>query len=456
MKETTYRKYLLTVLLVIQAFNYLDGLAMGLVSQNIKMELHLSDTELGFLTGIAFWLFYSTMGIPIARWADAGNRVTIISLTLGIWSVMVALCGKAANFAQLLLVRVCVAVGEAGCIPPAHSLISDYFTRGERPRALAIYMLGGPMSMTFGYFLAGWLNELYGWRAMFIMLGLPGLGLAAVAWLTLKEPRLAIGDKTVVSPFPRRDTTTQRSNRTSLGQVFSILWKMAAFRHLLISFAVISFFVSGILQWQPAFFVRSYGLKTGELGTWFAVVYGLGGMLGTYTSGELVSRFATNNECLQLRAMAVLTCVFGVFSALIYLAPNRYWAFGLLAIAAVTGNAVNGPVFAAIQSLVPSHMRATSIALIYLVANLVGTGLGPLAVGALSDAMRPWAGDESLRYALLVLCPGYLWGGWHLWRAGRTVGRDLETSQGVADTASADAKATVHSGFDKAHAYPKY
>jgi len=158
MKEAVYKNYLLIILLVIQAFNYVDRQALGLLLQDIKIDLHLSDIELGSLTGIAFALFYSVMGIPIARWADRGNRVTIISITVALWSVMVALCGIASSFMQLLLIRIGVAVGEAGCIPPANSLIADYFARAERPRAFAIYMLGGPMSVVIGFF-SGWLAE---------------------------------------------------------------------------------------------------------------------------------------------------------------------------------------------------------------------------------------------------------------------------------------------------------
>src|SRR5882672_8968801 len=163
MKESVYKNYLLTVLLAVYAFNAVDRLALGLVLQNIKSDLALSDTQLGFLTGIAFALFYSVMGIPIARWADRGDRVTIISITTTLWSVAVILCGVAGTFLQLLLIRIGVAVGEAGCIPAANSLIPDYFTRSERPRAVGIYMLAGAISVLVGYMLGGWLNQIYGW-----------------------------------------------------------------------------------------------------------------------------------------------------------------------------------------------------------------------------------------------------------------------------------------------------
>lgn len=410
-----YRSYLLGILLTILAFNFVDRLALGLVLQDIKVDLDLSDTQLGFLSGIAFALFYSVMGIPIARWADRGNRITIIWITTLLWSVAVALCGAAMSFVQLALIRVGVAVGEAGCIPPGHSLIADTFNRAQRPRAVAIYMLGGPVSMVIGYFLAGWLNQFYGWRTTFILLGLPGVLLAALARFTLREPRLERSSALM----------TPCAAEPSLKEVCAVLWRNTTFRHLLLCFSVVYFFGYGIFQWQPAFFVRTYGLETGTLGTWFAGILGLGGILGTYWGGELAARRAANNECLQLRAMAVAYAAFGVLSIFIYFSPNQYCAFAFLALATIGGATANGPLFATIQSLVPQHMRATSIALIYLFANLIGMGLGPLAAGALSDALRPYFGEQSLRYSLLILTPGYGWAAWHLWRARRTVTRDL-------------------------------
>jgi MFS family permease len=414
MKGAPYRNYLLCLLLIIYAFSAVDRLALGLVLQDIKADLHLSDSQLGFLTGIAFALFYSIMGIPIARWADRGNRVTILSLTVALLSVMVALCGAVASFVQLLLIRIGAAVGEAGCAPSANSLIADYFVRAERPRAVAIYMLGGALSGLIGYFLAGWLNEFYGWRAMFMMLGLPGLGLASLTWFSLREPRT----EKITAAAPS-------SAELSLKEVCATLWANRTFRHLLICFSIVCFFGYGIGQWQAAFFIRTYGIKTGELGTWLAAICGIGGMAGTYLGGEWASRRAANNERLQFKAMAIVCCGLGAISALIYLASNHYVAFGLMGLLAVGGASIGGPQFAAIQTLVPERMRATSIALIYLAANLIGMGLGPLAVGLLSDALRPWAGEQSLRYSLLALCPGYLLGGWQLWQASRTVTQDL-------------------------------
>ena len=159
MSDRLYKKYLLLLLLVILAFNYVDRFALGLLLQDVKRDLHLSDTELGFLNGIAFALFYACMGIPIARWADRGNRIAIVAVTTTLWSAAVVLCGLARSFLQLLVLRIGVAIGEAGCIPPANSLIPEYFTRAERPRTVSIYMLGASLSVLIGYFGAGWLNE---------------------------------------------------------------------------------------------------------------------------------------------------------------------------------------------------------------------------------------------------------------------------------------------------------
>lgn len=440
-RTSVYKRYLLSILLIILAFNYVDRLALGLLLQDIKLDFDLSDTQLGFLTGIAFALFYSVMGIPIARLADRGNRVTIISITTAVWSAAVALCGLAGSFWQLLLMRIGVGVGEAGCIPPAHSLIADHFKRAERPRAVAIYMLGSPLAVVFGYFVAGWLNELYGWRATFVLLGLPGLALAPLAWFTLREPRR--GTPTIEAAGPFR-SLQQQAGHATLKATLVTLWGNITFRHLLFCNSLVFFFSYGIHQWQPAFFIRSYGFGTGELGAWFAMIYGLGGLLGTYVGGELAYRHAAHNEPLQLKIMALVYSGFGLMSIGIYLSRNPYLAFGLMTVAAVGAATAIGPLYATIQTLVPDRMRAMSIAVMFLFANLIGMGLGPLMAGALSDAFRPWAGEESLRYALLALCPGYLWAGWHLWRASKTVTRDVEAVQLDPDGVARDKNGLVN------------
>lgn len=417
MQPAAYRSYLLTLLVLILAFNFIDRLALGIVLQDIKVDLELSDTQLGLFTGIAFAIFYAVMGIPIARWADRGNRITIISLTTAVWSVAVALCGAAGSFVQLMLVRIGVAVGEAGCQPPALSLLSDYFNRAERPRAISLYNLGWPVALVAGYLAAGWLNELYGWRATFVIVGVPGLLLALLARFTLKEPRLT--RSTPEQSFP------SSASQPALREVLALMWSNAAYRHLLLCLALSHFFTYGIQQWQPAFFVRSHGMTTGELGTWLAVVYGGGGLLGTYVGGELAARYAENNERLQLLALAVLYVAFGVLTVAVYMSPGYAVALVALGLSAISGAATNGPIFAATQTLMPPRMRALSIAVALFFCNLIGMGFGPLAAGALSDALQPMFHDDSLRYALVAFCPGFLWCAWHLWQASKTVADDV-------------------------------
>lgn len=418
--KPVYKNYMLILLMIILAFNYVDRLALGLVLQDIKASFHLSDTQLGLLSGIAFALFYSLMGIPIARWADRGNRRIIISLTTALWSVAVALSGLAANFVQLLLARVGAAVGESGCMPPAHSLIADYFSRAERPRAVAVYMLGSTFSMLIGYFLAGWLNASYGWQIMFKLLALPGIVLAALAWFTLREPRRL---------RPRAEATVATAavpaSHYSMKEVCATLWKNTTFRYLWLCFSVMSFFSHGVVQWQPSYFIRSFGMQTDELGAWLTLIYGVGGTVGTYIGGLLATRYAADNEALQLKATGWLYAGYGVLMAGVFLAPDKYTAITLNTIGTVGASLASGPLFGTIQTVVPERMRAMSITLIYLFANLIGMGLGPLATGALSDLFASWAGDNSLRYALLTLCPVALWGSGYLLLAAKTVARDV-------------------------------
>lgn len=414
MRSRSYGLALLTAILVI---NFADRLVFGVVLQDIKTDLALSDTQLGFLSGIAFAFFYAVMGIPLARWADRGNRITVISLCTVLWSAAVGLCGAAFNFFSLMLMRVGVAVGEAGCYAPSLSYISDRFSRAERPRAVARYMLGWPIALLIGFFSAGWLNELYGWRLTFVLFGLPGLILGPLAWLTLKETRSPEGK----APEPA-------AAEPGLRAVAATLWRIATFRNIFLCFSVWGFFGQGILQWQPAFFVRSHGLGTGELGTWLAIVQGIGTFVGTYLGGELAVRYARNDERLQLKGLVATYAVLGVVLAAIYAVRDYRVAFAIMAFHATIAGAGTGPLFATIQTLVPPQMRSLAVALMYLFCNLIGLGFGPLAVGVLSDALQPTLGQESLRYTLIAFCPGYLWCAWHLWLASRTVEADIRAA----------------------------
>lgn len=418
-----YRYYLLAVFAMIMAFNYADRLSLGIALQNIKADLNLSDTQLGLITGLAFSTFYAILGLPIARWADKGNRVDIISLATLLWSAMVALTGRVSGFTQLLAVRVGVGIGDAGTAPTANSLMPDYFSRAERPRAAAIFSLSVPAMMIFGYLVSGWLNQYLGWREMFTVISLPGLALAALAKFTLIEPRVeATANRSVATVTNRPPPPTPK-----MRDVLATFKTRATFRHLLLCYAIMAFYGAGTMQWLPAFFIRTYGMKTGELGSWLTLVTAPLSIVTTYLGGALASRYAARNERLQFQVIAAVCILIGVTHALTYLSPNRYVALLFVGLATIT-YMINGPLLAAFQTLLPPPMRATGLAIVYLFAGLIGSGLGPLAAGTLSDILARPFGHDSLRYALLILTPLCLWGAYHMWIASRTVGAELQAT----------------------------
>jgi MFS transporter, Spinster family, sphingosine-1-phosphate transporter len=417
--QQTYKNYALALLMLILALGYVDRMVFGVALQSIKMDLQLTDTQLGLVNGLAFALFFSVMGIPIARWADRGDRVAIIALSTGIWGIAVATCSMASGFAHLLLIRIGVAIGDTGAGPPANSLIPDYCSRAERPRAVARYMLGVPIGVVIGYLAGGWLSEMYGWRTTFVVIGVPGLVLAVLAAFTLTEPRRVEGNIRARTP-----TNSQHALDSSFKDVLSTLMASRAFRHLLLYFCIWYFSGWAFGQWKAAFFMRSHQLGAAEVGTWLAFIHGGAGLLGTWLGGEWATRYAPQKERKQILAAAGFA-LFQLVSMGALLAPTHYWAFGWLAIGMLGGAMANGPVFATIQTLVPAHMRATALALISVLPGIVGMGLGPFAAGALSDALQPWAGTESLRFALLAFSPGYLWAAWHLYRASHFVEREI-------------------------------
>lgn len=421
-----YNRYLLGLLLLILAASFLDRVALGILLQSVKAELHLSDTQLGFMSGFAFALFYSVLGLPIARWADRGDRVGIISLSAALSGVMVAMCALVGSFWQLLLVRVFVGIGEAGCVPAANSLISSHFSRAERPRAAAIYWLGTTVGLVVGYLCAGWCNDHFGWRTTFLILGVPGVLLGGIAYFTLHDPRRRTGERYPDLVHPKPEASVGSSRPLPLTEVASVLWRIRSFRHLLLCLSVMNFFTYGVLQWQPTFFLRTHSLSSAELGAWFAFVYALAGFSGIYGGGAWAARYAPRDEGKQFRASALVFVALGAIAPVTYLVPSPYFAFVSMGLVSLGISAICGPFLGAIQSLVPPQMRALAIAIVYLIANLIGMGLGPLAVGVLSDALSPRFGTDALRFALVALTPGYLWCAWHFWQASKTVARDLD------------------------------
>jgi len=245
------------------------------------------------------------------------------------------------------------------------------------------------------------------------MIGAPGVLIAILVKLTLREPRL------------EQRTAVLYVEQPSLTETLKVLWRQRSFRHILFAFGVSYFFTLGVSQWKAVFFMRSHGMEAGELGAWLALVWGGFAVLGNYLGGYCASRFAARQERLQMRVVSLLFVINALVSIMIYLSPNKYMALTFVAITAVVTTLVGGPVFAAIQSLVNDRMRSVAVALIFLFANLIGFGLGPLAMGILSDLLNPIFGQESLRYALVLFSPGGLWVAFHYWKAANTIEDDI-------------------------------
>lgn len=442
MSGNYYKNYLVTLLMILVAFSFVDRTVFSMVLQDIKVDLALTDTQLGVLNGFIIAMLFSLIGIPISRWTDRGHRVVLISVATAVCAVMVTLCSAVGSFTQLLLVRMGAAAGDAGSIPPANSLIPDYFSRAERPGASARFMLGVPLGAIIGYSIGGWLNAHLGWRDTFFVIGLPGLALAALAMLTLKEPRRLTAGKTT-RLF--RAVAAESIAVPSLKEAIVTLNRCATFRHMMMFYLAWYFSGWAFSQWLPTFFVRSHGMTTEELGNWMALVCGGSELFGTWLGGELTTRYAANNERLQFKILAVVFVINAICGAVVELTSNRWVAFAAMGVGSLGPALGYGALYATIQTLVPPRMRATALMLVGLLPTFIGMGLGPLAVGALSDALRPWAGEESLRYALLAICPCFLWAAWHLWRCSQMVTRDLaaQAEEDLLETNSSKDKPSI-------------
>ena len=410
----SYRRYVLGLLLLVYVVNFIDRSIVNILIQPIKDEFHPSDTALGFLSGTAFAIFYATLGIPIARWADRGTRRDIIALALFLWSGMTALCGLARSFPQLVLARIGVGVGEAGCSPPAHSILSDYYPPERRGRAFAIYALGIPIGTAFGYLLGGWMSQELGWRYAFLLVGIPGILLAAVVRLTLREPPRGMAEA-------RRETALPPSTR----EVARTMWRLGSFRHLAIAATLHAFVGYGLATWNAPFLVRSHGMSLTEIGLWLAGVGSLFGGLGTYLGGYLADRWMPRDARWAMWVPGISTLVAVPFAIAFYLSPDVRTAILFVGIPVFFGAMYLGPTFSITQALAPLRMRAVASAFLLFLINLIGFGLGPQAVGILSDVLAPRYEEESLRGALVVMVSLNFWSGLHYFLGARTLRADL-------------------------------
>lgn len=410
------RKYALGVLTLVYTFNFIDRQLLSILQESIKVDLSLSDSQLGLLTGFAFAMFYVTAGIPIARFADRSNRRNIVAVSVGLWSAMTAMSGLVQNYGQLLAARVGVGVGEAGGSPPSHSIVSDIFPPEKRASALAFYSTGVNLGILFGFLFGGWLNEYFGWRVAFMVVGIPGVLLAILVRTTVREPIRGL-----------MENRTASAAQVPFKEVVSLLWKRKTFRHMAFACGLNAFAGYGTVNWIASFFIRSHEMSTGELGTWLALSTGLFGAIGVLLGGMLGDKLGKKDKRWYqwIPGIATLLCVPAMLVA--FLTDNTYVALMLIFIPGTLQNVYLGNSIATTHALVGLRWRATASAILFLVINIIGLGLGPFGIGYLSDMLAPTMGVESLRYAMLILLPTVnVWSAIHFYLASRTLREDLK------------------------------
>jgi MFS family permease len=422
-----YRKYVLWLLFTVYVFNFVDRSILTILMQPIKEEFRFSDTDMGLLGGLAFALLYCTLGIPIARWADKANRVLIISMSLFVWSVSTVFTGFARNFTQLLLGRVAVGIGEAGCSPPAYSLLSDYFEPKRRSTALAIYSMGISGGVFLGLLLGGQVAKVYGWRAAFYVCGLPGILLAVTVRLTLREPPRGYSD-----PLP-----LIAAQPPPVREVLGKLWSKPAFRHLSMAAALQAFVGYGVGSFNSAFLMRTHHMTVAQVGGWMALVTVAGGATGTYLGGRLADRFSERyqDRRWQLWVPGIATLVALPLGLLVYIVPIKEVAMWTMIPALAIASMYFGPTYSITHGLVGARERALAGALLLFIINLIGLGLGPLFTGILSDVLKNHfvaqgqaehlAAASGLRWSLATMVCVNVWSAFHYIRAARTLREDL-------------------------------
>lgn len=416
-----HARTMLWILLIVYIFNFLDRQIVNILAEPIKADLGLTDTELGLLAGPAFAVFYALLGIPIARYADKDgtNRVRLIALALAIWSAMTAVCGLAQNFVQLLFARIGVGVGEAGCTPAAHSLISDSVAPEKRSSAIAFYGLGVPIGSLLGLIIGGIVNDLYGWRIALMLVGAPGLALALVVLFVMREPRHSRTAEAVA--------TAAAVTRLSTGEAMREIFASRAFIYILIASSVVAFLGYGKALWTISFFIRSHGLSTTEAGLSMAVVLGLAGVFGMWLGGKMADRFGARDKRHILTFPAYGMAVAAPILFLGYYMEDWRVAVALLIIPTILNSAYYGPAYACVQGLVRPQARAVAASIMLFGQNLIGLGFGPFLFGVLSDQLAPTYGQESVRYVLygaawLGLIPAFFF-----WRASLRLNAELKT-----------------------------
>jgi MFS family permease len=417
------RTLTLALLTLVYFFSYMDRQILSILVELIKADLKLSDTQMGMLGGLAFAVFYAGLGIPVARLADRSNRRNIIAVSLALWSLMTALCGLAQNFVQLLLARIGVGVGEAGSSPPSHSIIADLYPVEKRASAMAIYTLGVVLGGGFGTMLGGALASHYGWRVAIIAIGIPGLVLALVVRLFMVEPRRGLSDAARAV-----DAARHPGEVPGMWSAFGDMWRDAAARHLVLAVTLTSLIGYATTYWGPSYLQRSLGFSVGQVAL---IIAPIAAVLGTVSGvgGGRVADWAAKRWGIHAQSWMVglLKCAALPFTVLFFTTNSPAIAIAAYACTTLFANSYLGPTFAMLQGLAPLRMRALWAAITLLAINLIGLGLGPTSIGALSDTLVPYVGKaDSLRWALVAVVALTPWAIFHYWRAGVILKRRQE------------------------------
>ena len=406
-----YRAYVLAVLVAVYTCNFIDRQIVGILAVPIKGELALTDSQLGLMGGLAFAMFYTLLGIPIARLADRVSRVRIMTVALALWSVMTAVCGITHSFAQLFAARLGVGIGEAGGVAPGYSLICDYFPSRQRARALSVYSFGIPVGSAAGIVLGGFITRWMSWRAAFFIVGLAGLLIVPMLSL-VREPVRGAQKNEVPVTHP------------SLLQVVSLLARRPSFWSLSFGAASCSMMGYGLFFWMPSFLVRSFSLTLTQASLAYGGLILIGGVIGIWCGGLIADKRGERHKAM-----------YALIPAAAFLATVPFYVAGVLSrtvevcilvllVPTALGLAWLGPVLTAVQHVVPAGMRATASAIFLFINNLLGIGLGTTAIGVLSDALKSRSGVESLRYAILAGTGFYVLAALFFFHAARHLERD--------------------------------
>lgn len=418
-QKKSYRYYALAVLTLIYVFNFVDRQIIVILSEYIIEDLDLTLTEYGMLSGIAFAAIYCVFGIPIARMADKGQRRNVIAVSVTVWSLFTALCGSAQNFWQLFAARFGVGVGEAGGSPPAHSMVSDIFPVSERATALSIYSLGVYGGILVGYVGGAYLVQWFDWRVAFVVVGLPGILLAILLRLTVKEPPRGFSEA-------RADTA-----ETSFKEVLALLWSRKAFRHLSFACALHAFVTYGVGNFMVIFLSRVHDMPTIDIGKYYGLIAGIGGLAGTFAGGWLSDTMAnkTNNRNWYVWIPFISTLAAIPFALITFLVMDD----GLTAtlswfVPVFFGGFYLAPCIAMTHGMVGLRMRALSSAVLFFILNLIGLGLGPILTGWIADLLEPQFATDAIRYALSLTILVNVWCAFHYYMCTRTLNHSLDNA----------------------------